>query len=590
MTLADASRNATRKLHSVAHVAHVTFTDAITATVTWGMRPDRAGIAIEAFLLGLLFINDRVFLYAVVALAFVINEPRRHTGRNAIVHAWNAKRRRDRLKHGNKKLPTIRAVIREAPITPKAKAKAWLTTTSERVGITPALRLHTIGRDPLGEVLTVGVPTSPSMNPSVLAHNSYRERIRACVQGDCYGVHIWADEKRGGIAHIRIVRSDIRKVEAGPSSLITTPPVSIMQPVQVGISAMREPVLIDLMARSGIGIFGMNGTGKSVLLHTFVGHIGSCADAYPRLGDMKDGMDGAPYRNRITYTEEPDEVHDWIAMWAQPKATSGRTVDTWRRSELAMERSKMLQSKDLEKWTPTCGVPAEFIVIDEVDNISPNDQFALAWIINKLRAIGVRVIIASQLPRADTLDRRLSTALNLRISFRVADVDAAGIALGKGAVGRGFDASTLPVPGYCYVLGSDQQDATIVRTHLLEPRDVKAIVGRFPTRKPAEGYASGEDSYADLTDLPGPMEGSGVPSLTESDPIVEPPDDARPGTARRVIWDAMPNTRGELAKVAGITPEHTSSVLRKWASEGKAINVGGVWQHRRPLHVVGDLA
>lgn len=602
MTLADASTDATPKRFGPLHVAHVTLTDVIAWTVERAMRPDRAGVAIEAFLIGLLILNDRAFLYrlsiiepgpflyAVMFVVLIVLDVQRGTVRNTIVHAWNVRVRYKRLTHGNKNLPAVRAVLRETAITPHQRTNAWLETTSERIGITPPLRLDKRGSDALGDLLDVRVPVGPAMNPAVLSTKGYRDRIRACVQGDCYDVHVWPNDKRGGIAHIRIVRTDIRSVTAGPSPLIATPPTSIVQPVQIGMSAMREPVLVDLMARSGVGVFGMNGTGKSVLLHTFLCHVGQCGDANEALGDMKDGMDGAPYRNTITYSEDPDEVHEWIARWCTPKAMSGKAVETWRRSELAMERSKQLQDMGLEKWHPSCGMPAEFIIIDEVDNITPNDQFALAWAINKLRAIGVRVIIASQLPRADTLDRRLTVALNLRISFRVADVDAATSALGKGAVGRGFDASTLPVPGFCYVLGSDQQDPMIVRTHLLDVPAVKQLVARFPKRATVEGYAPKSDSYADLTVSPAPMEGSAETGLTPSDRPVEPPADAPAGTKKRAMWDAMPGQRGDLARAAGFTPEHASAVLKKWAAEGKAISVGNVWRHRQPLRAVEDLA
>jgi hypothetical protein len=497
-------------------------------------------------------------------------------------------------------IAVVKAVWFETGLTKDARRKAWLATTCEQIGIDPAVHLLHNGwsENAVGEVWALDVPVTPRMNPSILAHDNYNAAFRGCVKRTCYGVHIHASTKHGRVAYMHIIRHDITEVVAGPSPLVTrargakpviNAPATVAMPVQIGLTAMRRPFHVNLMDRSGIGIFGQNGTGKTVLLHTFICHILAAADAGEKLGDMKDGMDGSFYRGaNLLYTEEPSEVHEWISQYVVPAERTKTEVLTWRRAGLALERAKYLQSKGLRNWEPGCGLDADFLIIDEVDGVMKDDQFALAWMINKLRAIGVRVIYATQLPRADTLDKRLSSATNVRIAFRVSDVIASNVALGAGAVGRGYDASKLPVPGYCYVLGSTEQDPVVVRTHMLEDADVKLIASKFPRPKPQQSGDS-SDPAPDLTVFDPPMEGSASADsqivrspLALVPPIVEPPAECLTNERLMAVWKRMPAARRHLAEAGEYTPEHVSEVMNRWAKSGHVLSVRGQWTHRQP--------
>jgi hypothetical protein len=435
------------------------------------------------------------------------------------------------------------------------------------------------------------------MNPSRLAHADYAAGIKGCVRGTCYGVHIHASSDRGGVAFMRLERHDIRSVDAGPSPLITrvrglepviNAPATIAAPVQIGLTAMKQPFMVNLMDRSGIGIFGQNGTGKSRLLHTFACVTEAAPDAIGRLGDMKDGMDGRLHRHALHYSEDPDDVHEWISQYAIFKEKEkGGKVTSWRAADAARDRAKYLQDRGLSNWEPGCGLAADIFIIDEVDNIAANDQFALAWMINKLRAIGVRVIVSSQGARADTLDKRLITALNVKILFRVADRTAA-TTVASGIVGRGYLADELPVPGYCYVIGSTEQNPVIVRTHMLEDADVKLIASKFPRPKPQQSGDS-SDPAPDLTVFDPPMEGPASPDsqivrspLALVPPIVEPPAECASNEQLMRLWNAMPGKRAALAEAADYHPNYVSEVMNRWAKSGHVLSVRGQWTHRQP--------
>jgi hypothetical protein len=585
---------------------------ALLATVRFLIARDRGGVLFDATMLALIFGYPRTAILATIATAGVLDVagPRHTLGIGGFVKRVHARRKRF---YGTKKKTawrtltlTLKAIKFEIGLTEKSRDKAWLRVTCERIGIDPPLRYIKKSTDEVGELWELGVPVSPKMNPSILAHDRYAAGIRACVRNKCHGVGVYASNTRGGIAFIRVTRHDITEVDAGPSPLLTykqrqftiNTPRSIADPLPIGKTAMKRPFHINLMDRSGVGIFGMNGTGKSVLLHTIACHVLTAPDANGRLADLKDGMDGGMYRNAdLRYGEDPEDVHDWISEFVAPKdKKSGGEVVTWRRADKALERSKYLQSKGLNNWLPGCGLKADIIIIDEVDGLSPNDQFALAWMINKLRAIGVRVIYATQLPRADTLDKRLASATNVKIAFRCADVTAANVALGAGMAGRGYDASELAVPGYCYVLGAEMQDPVVVRTHNLELPQIKFIASQFPRPAIVESAGSSE-SVPNLTpDAPlmggtSPADSQIVrsPALEEL-PAVEPPPDTRTKPQRAALWNALPGTRAQLAEASGYKPNYVNTVMNEWAAMKKVWSVGGVWRVRPPTEPTSDMS
>jgi hypothetical protein len=590
----------------------------VAAVTRWCLAPNRGGAFATVLMLAGWFTYPRAAFAVVGGLA--VASDYRHDKR--IKHGrqrWkriNARQKRmkaHKKKHielgrgkDKTKIPCVwrtpvavaKAVKFETGITEKGRQDAWLATSCEQLGIDPPVHRIEVTKNAVGEVWALDVPVTPSMNPSILASPNYNAAFRGCVRGTCYGVHIHAATNRGRVAYMHVIRHDITEVDAGPSPLVTrargqkpvvNAPLTVAQPVQIGSTAMCQHFYVNLMDRSGIGIFGMNGTGKTVLLHTFVCHILAAPDAGEKLGDMKDGMDGSFYRGaNLLYTEEPSEVHEWISQYVVPAERTKTEVLTWRRAGLALERAKYLQSKGLRNWEPGCGLDADFLIVDEVDGVMKDDQFALAWMINKLRAIGVRVIYATQLPRADTLDKRLSSATNVRIAFRVSDVIASNVALGAGAVGRGYDASKLPVPGYCYVLGSTEQDPVVVRTHMLEDADVKLIASKFPRPKIQQSGDS-SDPAADLTVSDPPMEGPTAgdsqivrPALTLVPARVEPPTECATNEQLMRLWEAMPGKRAELANIAGYHPNYVSEVMNRWAKQGHVLSVRGQWTHRQP--------
>jgi hypothetical protein len=543
--------------------------------------PNRANVAFDALMLGLLLLYPRAFVVAALAVAFVLDQAHDHHLVRAVTSVRHTYARRERLRKAGKKLPTVRALHRSFGVTTKTRRQAWLTTTCERIGIEPAVKYVDMRLDDAdNELWDVRVPITKFMNPSVFARPSYEAGFRGCVKGKCYGVDINASNDRTGIAHIYITRTDITSIVAGPAPILANYPTSIGDPLQIGINAIRKPRMLDLIERNGIGIFGMPGTGKSTLLHTIIAHGVASPDATVFLADLKDGIDGEAWASSTTYTESVLDVRQWIARYCR------RNDSTFAYSEYATERARYLKKRNVRKWHPGCGINAELIIIDEIDNLTANDQHALAWMNTKLRAIGVRVIFATQLPRADTLDKRLSDSLNVRISFAVDNVTAAGIALGIGAVGRGYDASLLPMPGYCLVKDAQERDASMVRTHMLDVAQVEAIARTFPLELPAESDPPSE-SDANRTVHGGPMEGLPETDRPASDPFplalvetVNPPADALADPKRMALWEAMPGQRKRLCDASGYSPSQASAILDQWKAEGKVWQVGIVWHHR----------
>jgi hypothetical protein len=144
------------------------------------------------------------------------------------------------------------------------------------------------------------------------------------------------------------------------------------------------------------------------------------------------------------------------------------------------------------------------------------------------------------------------------------------------------------VPGYCYVLGSTEQDPVVVRTHMLEDADVKLIASKFP-RPPIQQSGDSSDSAADLTVSDPPMEGPTAadsqivrPALTLVPARVEPPAECATNEQLMRLWEAMPGKRGALAEAAGYHPNYVSDVMNRWQKQGYVLPVRGQWTHRQP--------
>jgi hypothetical protein len=534
--------------------------------------------AFHAFMFQLAAVHLHVFVASTVALAFITDHLHDRRAQSTLQAGRNIHARRKRYKDRGKNLPLLRAVLAGFGVTAKQRRKVWITTTSERIGIKPPVRYLAFRLDDAGnELWDVKVPIGPSMNPSVFAKPHYAGGVRGCVKGKCYGVDINASTERPGVAHIYITRTDITSIVAGPAPILDRYPASIAEPVQIGITAIRKPRHLDLIERNGIGIFGMPGTGKSTLLHTIIAQCVAAPDATVYLADLKDGIDGEAWESSTIYTESVLDVRQWISRYAKVNGS------TFGYSEYATSRARHLKKLGIRKWEKDCGLNAEFIIVDEIDNLTKQDQAAFAWMTTKLRAIGVRPIIATQLPRADTLDPRLSTALNVRIAFAVDNVDAANVALGKGAVGRGYDPSILPMPGYCLVKDAQERDPSMVRTHMLDPAHVARISKAFPLALPAESGPESE-SDANRTVEGGSMEGLAEPDRPVSDPEpdepVPPPADAIADPKRMTLWDAMPGRVGVLCERSDYGKSQATVILNQWRAEGKAWQVGQVWHHR----------
>jgi hypothetical protein len=537
--------------------------------------------AFHAFMFRLAATHLHVFVVTTVALAFITDHLHDRRAQSTVRTGRTVVARRNRFKKAGKKLPLTRAVFAQTGLTTKQRRQAWLTTTCERIGVVPRVTYLSMRNDDAGnELWDVRVPITPSMNPSVLARPHYEAGFKGCVKGACFGVTINASTERGGVAHIYITRTDITSIVAGPAPILERYPASIAEPVQIGITAVRKPRHLDLIERNGIGIFGMPGTGKSTLLHTIIAQCVAAPDATVYLADLKDGIDGEAWEGSTIYTESVLVVREWISRYARPNGS------TFTYSDYATSRARHLKKLGIRKWEKGCGLNAEFIIIDEIDNLTKQDQAAFAWMTTKLRAIGVRPIIATQLPRADTLDPRLSTALNVRIAFAVDNVDAANVALGKGAVGRGYDPSILPMPGYCLVKDAQERDPSMVRTHMLEPVHVERISKAFPLEL-AEQSGAASESDATRTVQGGAMEGPPGSDRPVSDPEpleglepVPPPADALADPKRMALWDAMPGRVGVLCERSGYGKSQATVILNQWRAERKAWQVGQVWHHR----------
>jgi hypothetical protein len=485
------------------------------------------------------------------------------------------------------------ALVKEKPVTAKQKRDAWWRDSHEAA---EAPAVPTIvsydDKHEMGESWYVKVPTIGTFNASTYCSDKMAAALRHESKGICFGVKMNVDTTNPGHARVLVLRRNITDVEAGPAPVLAAPPTTIGDRVQIGLTAMRNPATLDLRTDC-IGVFGLPGGGKSTLLHLLIAHAASTQDTDVYLADLKDGIDGAVWSDTVHYTEDLLECRRWIARYCTPNE------DTYKATPWAQARARHLKALGLRKWEPGCGLRFELLVIDEVDNLTKDDQLALAWVVKKHRAIGVRVIIATQDPAKASMERNLVSNLTARVAFRVESTTVANVALRPGAVGMGADASKLPSPGYAYVLGATDQEATVIRIHYLTEADVETIVKRLPRLEPSHPNEPATEPRQWAIETP-PMDAAEIPNQPSPNrgplpaPIGRPlerpaPVDLITRPAVAAAWDALLRMDGwmapkDLCAITGYKSSSLGNALRALEEEGfaerRGAGRGTMWRRR----------
>jgi DNA segregation ATPase FtsK/SpoIIIE, S-DNA-T family len=227
------------------------------------------------------------------------------------------------------------------------------------------------------------------------------------------------------------------------TATITTPavtvpvfPLSMFEPVHLGIDENGEHVYVDLAERNML-LGGEPGGGKSNALNLIVAHGALSYDCRLVLIDGKQVELGL-WRHCADKFIGPSMTNALACMTDLQKIMNTR-YDT-------------LLAQGLRKITPESGEPVYLVVIDEyayfsatVGDKKQQAEFAAFTrdLVARGRAAGVIVILATQRPSHQVIDPSLRDLFGYRWAFRCTTDSSSDTVLGHGWAGEGYSAATI---------------------------------------------------------------------------------------------------------------------------------------------------
>jgi DNA segregation ATPase FtsK/SpoIIIE, S-DNA-T family len=224
-------------------------------------------------------------------------------------------------------------------------------------------------------------------------------------------------------------------------TLITAPavpvfPLSIFDPVHLGVDEIGEQVHVDLAERN-ILLGGEPGGGKSSAINLIVAHAALSGDCKLILIDGKQVELGL-WRQCADMFIGPS-IKDAIEAFTQFQ-------------QIMNNRYDQLLAQGRRKITRESGEPVYLVVIDEYAYFSATvgskqQQAEIAALTRDLvargRAAGVIVILATQRPSHQVIDPSMRDLFGYRWAFRCTTDSSSDTVLGHGWASEGYTAATI---------------------------------------------------------------------------------------------------------------------------------------------------
>jgi DNA segregation ATPase FtsK/SpoIIIE-like protein len=216
---------------------------------------------------------------------------------------------------------------------------------------------------------------------------------------------------------------------------VTTPEMSLWQPIPIGVAETGAPVLLNLVERNLL-VGGEPNGGKSKVLQLITAAAALDPEVTLWLFDAK----------RV-------ELGRWqpvAASFCGPDTSAATALlDSLRRE---MERRyELLEAGHRRKVDPAAGMGLHVVVVDELMlYLTDPDKKAAQSFANSLRdlvargrAAGIIVVAATQKPSTDVVPSSLRDLIAYRFALRCATRDASDTILGSGWAAEGYSASDV---------------------------------------------------------------------------------------------------------------------------------------------------
>lgn len=230
-----------------------------------------------------------------------------------------------------------------------------------------------------------------------------------------------------------------------------------------GIGSHNKALFFDMDEIYTVLIAGQKGSGKSVSINTIlctwlqratpqdvrlfltdlkggvelydyngVPHLGGDIDLTMRIGEDEESE---PVRLGQQVLEEPHQVAPVLA-YMEKEMSRRQQILKRAGSKKISSYNKRHKKKPLSRWV---------LVVDELATLADSDYRkaaykSLAELVRKGRAVGIYVILATQVPDKTVLTRQIAGNLDFRLIGYLSDGASSGIALGDNS----YDATRLP--------------------------------------------------------------------------------------------------------------------------------------------------
>jgi S-DNA-T family DNA segregation ATPase FtsK/SpoIIIE len=203
-------------------------------------------------------------------------------------------------------------------------------------------------------------------------------------------------------------------------------------PVVLGASSLGRPISLDLATMPHLLVAGTTGSGKSVMLHSTICSLISRLSpdqlhmylVDPKRVEFQEYQDVAHVRE-MTY----DQEESLGMLQGMVKKMEMRFKLFERAGEkLGVSVKNIQEFNETEFVTahPENQLPYTVVVIDEYSDLmmagslGPDVKAAIIRLAQKARATGIHLVIATQKPTADVVDKQIKANLPSRLAFRVA--------------------------------------------------------------------------------------------------------------------------------------------------------------------------
>lgn len=213
-------------------------------------------------------------------------------------------------------------------------------------------------------------------------------------------------------------------------------PLSMFDPVHLGIDETGEPVYVNLAERNML-VGGEPGGGKSNVLNLIVAHGALSYDCKLILVDGKQ-VELGPWRHCADMFIGPD---------------IGAAIDAFTKFQQIMNTGyDKLLADGRRKITRDSGEPVYLVVIDEyayfsatVGTKQQREAFAALTrdLVARGRAVGVIVILATQRPSHQVIDPSMRDLFGYRLAFRCTTDSSSDVVLGNGWAADGYTAAEI---------------------------------------------------------------------------------------------------------------------------------------------------